>query len=297
VLVKKRFDNDVYLKYSENEVVNINDIDSLQHDFVRETLKFLNIDYGLEIINWADIPTKGTGLGSSSSFLVGLLLALHTLQGDKVTKKQLAEEACHIEIDLCKKPIGYQDQYAAAFGGFNDITFTKEYTDVDEFNFPKSVLNQMSSRIMMFYTGINRLSANILSEQNENLKNDKEIINAMISNRELADSLAANIRADNGFDQIGVALDCNWQLKKKFASSISNNNIDKIYDAAINAGATGGKITGAGGGGFFVFYVPTILQDNVRKVMSKIPTIREMPFEIDIYGSRVLMNIEEGESW
>ena len=140
VLVKKRFDKKIYLKYSDNEVVDVNSVDDVKHDFIRETLKFMSIDYGVEIINWADIPTKGTGLGSSSSFLVGLLLALHTLEGRYVSKESLANQSCFIEIEKCKKPIGVQDQYAAAYGGFNQMRFGTDvnggdYKEVKGFGF------------------------------------------------------------------------------------------------------------------------------------------------------------------
>ena len=167
VLVKKRFDKKIYLKYSDNEVVDVSSVDDIEHDFIRETLKFMNIDYGVEIINWADIPTKGTGLGSSSSFLVGLLLALHTLEGRHVSKEALASQSCYIEIDRCKKPIGVQDQYAAAYGGFNQMRFGTDvnrgdFKEVKGFGFCDQDLRNLSDHMALFYTGVTRESKEIL---------------------------------------------------------------------------------------------------------------------------------------
>ena len=195
VLVKKRFDDKIYLKYSENEVVDVRHIDDIQHDFIRETLKFMNVNYGVEIINWADIPTKGTGLGSSSSFLVGLLLALHTLEGRSVSEEALATQACYIEINKCEKPIGIQDQYAAAFGGFNQIEIGSnirkgDYKEVSGFGFCDQEIRDISEHLHLFYTGVTRESKDILSAQKENLISDQEIVHNMHENVELANKLA-----------------------------------------------------------------------------------------------------------
>ena len=195
VLVKKRFDDKIYLKYSDNELVNVRHIDDIRHDFIRETLKFMNVGYGVEIINWADIPTKGTGLGSSSSFLVGLLLALHTLEGRTVSKEALANQACYIEISKCGKPIGIQDQYAAAFGGFNKMEFGNnmargDYRNVSGFGFCDQEIREVSEHLHLFYTGVTRESKDILATQKENLVSDDEVVNNMHHNVELANKLA-----------------------------------------------------------------------------------------------------------
>ena len=305
VLVKKRFDDKIYLKYSQNEVWDINHIDSIEHDFIRETLKYLEIDYGLEIINWADIPTRGTGLGSSSSFLVGLLLALHTLEGNRPSKEELAEQACHIEIELCKKPIGFQDQYAAAFGGINCFHFfnNKQVGSPqvyrEEYIIPNSELLTLSNNMMMYYTGRVRDSGHILKDQNDNLKGlDKEAVEAMKENVQLAEQAGRYLPALM-FNEFGVALSENWYLKKKFAKGITDPFIDSAYDMFLNSGAIGGKITGAGGGGFFVLYVPEDKKNKVRDSVNhfneklKEFSLREMPFKFDKYGSRVLIDVEE----
>ena len=214
VLVKKRFDDKIYLKYSDNEVVDVNKVDDIQHDFIRETLKFMSVDYGVEIINWADIPTKGTGLGSSSSFLVGLLLALHTLEGRHVSKKTLADQACYIEIEKCGKPIGIQDQYAAAFGGFNHLEFSASEHRVSGFGFCDQEIRDISENLHLFYTGITRESKDILATQTQNLISDNEVVQNMHRNVELAEELVEHL-VYKDIDAIPIALRQNWELKKK----------------------------------------------------------------------------------
>ena len=287
VLVKKRFDNKIYLKYSDNEVVDVNKIDDIQHDFIRETLKFMNVDYGVEIINWADIPTKGTGLGSSSSFLVGLLLALHTLEGRHVSKKTLADQACYIEIEKCSKPIGIQDQYAAAFGGFNHLEFSASEHRVSGFGFCDQEIRDISENLHLFYTGITRESKDILATQTQNLISDNEVVQNMHRNVELAEELVEHL-VYKDIDAIPIALRQNWELKKKFAGSISSTELDKVYDVATTiGGASGGKVIGAGGGGFFLFWA-----EDKKKLKDALADYQEMPFIIDKYGSRVVLNLE-----
>ena len=296
VLVKKRFDDKVYLKYSDNELVDVKHIDDIQHDFIRETLKFMNVGYGVEIINWADIPTKGTGLGSSSSFLVGLLLALHTLEGRTISKEGLANQACYIEIDKCSKPIGIQDQYAAAFGGFNKMEFGNnmargDYRNVSGFGFCDQEIREVSEHLHLFYTGVTRESKDILATQKENLVSDDEVVNNMHHNVELANKLAEYLVMKD-VDAIPITLRQNWELKKKFASTISNPELDRIYDVATTiGGAEAGKILGAGGGGFFLFWA-----EDKKKLKEALADYQELPFIIDKYGSRIVINLE-GLSW
>ena len=297
VLVKKRFDKKIYLKYSDNEVVDINSVDDIKHDFIRETLKFMNIDYGVEIINWADIPTKGTGLGSSSSFLVGLLLALHTLEGRHVSKESLASQSCYIEIEKCKKPIGVQDQYAAAYGGFNQMRFGTDvnrgdYKEIKGFGFCDQDLRNLSDHMALFYTGVTRESKEILSIQQKNLITSKEVVSFMHKNVIVADLLSEQLSGYGGrkdIDAIPAAMRENWDLKKKFAGSITNKELDNIYDRARTVGeARAGKIIGAGGGGFFLFWT-----NNKKKLRETLADYPELPFVIDKYGSRVVLNMEQ----
>ena len=294
VLVKKRNDNKIYLKYSENEVVDTNTIFEIQHDFIRETLIYLGVDYGLEIINWADIPTKGSGLGSSGSFLVGLLNAIHTLEGNHVSKEKLAQQASHIEMVLCGKPIGYQDQYAAAYGGLNELKFTADNghnIKVVPLIKNQDDLNSISQDLLLFYTGITRESSSVLSDQNKNLMSKEDTINAMKENVDLSKWLAEHLR-NKEYQYIGHALRMNWELKLKFSNKVANEDIVKMYDKGREGGASGGKIIGAGGGGFMMFYVERTKQQSTEGMVSELGNYKIMNFNIDHYGSRVLLNVE-----
>jgi len=294
VLVKKRSDNKIYLKYSDNEVVDTNTIFEIQHDFIRETLIYLGVDYGLEIINWADIPTKGSGLGSSGSFLVGLLNAIHTLEGNHVSKEKLAQQASHIEMVLCGKPIGYQDQYAAAYGGLNELKFTADNghnIKVVPLIKNQDDLNSISQDLLLFYTGITRESSSVLSDQNKNLMSKEDTINAMKENVDLSKWLAEHLR-NKEYQYIGHALRMNWDLKLKFSNKVANEDIVKMYDKGREGGASGGKIIGAGGGGFMMFYVERTKQQSTEGMVSELGNYKIMNFNIDHYGSRVLLNVE-----
>jgi len=292
VLVKKRKDNKIFLKYSENEIVDVNNINSIKHDFVKNTLKYLNIDCGLEIVCFSDISLKGTGLGSSSSFLVSLLNALYTMNGQQVSKERLAKEACHIEINMCNRNIGVQDQYWASVGGFNRFLFEKnDYVGISRYDFSDDELKSISRNILMFNTGITRESSSVLNEQNSNLIDNQKVIEAMHLNVELAKHLNVSLK-NRDFDAIGRTMSKNWELKKTFSSNISNEHIDNLYNSAIQAGATGGKITGAGGGGYLILYAKPDKQENVRASMNSLG-LTEEHFEIDSYGSRIIFNIEE----
>ena len=301
VLVKKRFDDKIYLKYSENEIVDIDNIDQIKHDFIRETLKFMKIDFGLEVINFSDIPTKGCGLGSSSSFLVGLLHALHILKGNPVDLHTLAEQACYIEIEKCKKQIGFQDQFAAAYGGLNFMQFysTPYKTCVNRINLSDKELHEISQNIFMFYTGLTREASEILSVQDNKAKDDdKQFIELMKKNVNIAEELFTILSMKNKVEvrnfSIGIAMRQNWDLKKQFSSGISNYFIENMVEVARKSGAIGCKITGAGGGGFLVVYATSYDRDTLMKNMLSISdNIRYMPVEIDKYGTRVLLNTEE----
>jgi D-glycero-alpha-D-manno-heptose-7-phosphate kinase len=301
VLVKKRHDNKIYLKYSENEEVSC--VNEIKHDFIREALKYLNIDYGLEIINWADIPTKGTGLGSSSSFLVALLLALHNLNGELVSADTLAKEACDIEIFKCKKPIGYQDQYAAAFGGLNVFTFDVKIDGEvkvhrEKLNHVNVIGDKLFNHIILFYTGKQRNSDAILSKQSENLSFDEDIKNNMLLNIDLVTRAREYIHIGR-FNEFGKLIDENWKLKKTFNSNISSEEIDNLYYHLKNNGVSGGKITGAGGGGYLVLYVPIESKFRVMNLLESYSDFgdgcRIMDADIDQYGARVIFREDENE--
>ena len=293
VLVKKRRDDKIFLKYSENEIVDVKNIDLIKHDFIKNTLKYLNIDFGLEIINFADLKsTSGSGLGSSSSFLVSLLNALYNLKGIQVSKEKLAKEACHIEVNMCARNIGWQDQYHSSMGGFNRFLFEKnDHVGISRYDFTEDELKYISRNILMFNTGITRESTSVLNEQNTNLIDNKKVIENMHLNVELARQLHSSLK-NRQFEAIGISMLKNWELKKTFSSNITNSHIDHIYDLAMQAGAIGGKITGAGGGGYLILYVKPVNQEKVRSTMNQLKLIEEH-FSIDNLGTRVIFNIEE----
>ena len=276
----------------------MDNVEDIKHDFIRETLKFMKVTGGIEIINWADIPTKGTGLGSSSSFLVGLLNAIHTLSGDKPTKEQISKEACYIEVTKCGKPIGFQDQMAAAYGGVNQMIFKQnvmvgDKREVSKFAFTDPELRDISDRLMLFYTGVTRDSDTILADQNNNMENNDTAFYAMQKNVELSKWFAGNLLKKR-FGEIASVLKQNWELKKQFSSKIVNHKITELYEKGLACGAASGKILGAGGGGFIMFYVePSIRYKLINRLSDE---YKHMPFTIDPYGSRVLLNTEE-KSW
>ena len=276
------FDEDkIRIKYSKTETVtNVNDIN---HPIVREVLKKFRIKGALEISSNADVPSN-TGLGSSSSFTVGLLHNLYTKFSKYPSKEQLAEEACYIEIDRLKEPIGKQDQYAASFGGLNIFKFNSSgNTRVEPLHLTKETYNMLQNNLLMFYTGLQRKTSEILSEQKKNMrfKNKFESLKKMVEFVwDLRDALY-----EEEFTKFGRILHKNWLLKKQLSSNISNSGIEKFYRKALKNGAIGGKLSGAGGGGFLLFYCDERNQNKLRKAMSP---LRELKFSLDNEGSKVL---------
>ena len=274
-------ENKIRVKYSKTETVA--DVNGIRHPIVREVLKKFKIKGALEISSNADIPSN-TGLGSSSSFTVGLLHNLYTKFGRYVTKNQLADEACDIEINRLKEPIGKQDQYAASFGGLNVIKFNPSGDVILEpLHLTKETHKALQNNLLMFYTGVQRKTSSILSEQKKNmrLKNKFEILKKMVAFVwELRDALY-----QQDFHEFGKILHKNWLLKKQLSSSISNDIIDKFYNKALKNGAVGGKLLGAGGGGFLLFYCYERNHDKLRKAMSP---LRELKFKLDNEGSKVV---------
>lgn len=283
VTVSRKFDDAVRVSYSRTEEVT--NAAQIKHPIVREGLGLLGIDGGIEITSVADIPAKGTGLGSSSTFTVGLLNALHAFSGRHASAEQLAEEACDIEIGRCGEPIGKQDQYAAAFGGFNFIRFHSDETvEVQKLLCQRETLAELQSMLMMFYTGITRSASSLLREQSNNMAGEAEKVAVMDRMVASAESVLGDLLS-NRLDTLGPALDESWHLKKSLASGISNPAIDAAYGAARSAGALGGKILGAGGGGFLLFLVPPKKQLAVRDALR---SLRETPFRFARHGSRII---------
>lgn len=279
----------VRLKYSQTETVT--NINKLKHPVVKEVLKKFKINGALEISSNADVPA-GTGLGSSSSFTVGLLHNIYTTFGKFVTKKRLAKEACDIEINRLKEPIGKQDQYAAAFGGLNIIKFNPSgKVNVEPIHLNKKTFKTLQKNLLIFYTGTQRKTASILKEQKRNIKSkDKfESQKSMVDLVwELRDSLYSN-----DLNEFGKIMHKNWMLKQKLASKITNPTINRLYSKALKNGAIGGKLLGAGGGGFLLFYCNEKKQKKLRSAMS---SLRELKFKLENEGSKLIYVGDEYEN-
>lgn len=270
----------IVLKYSRTETVS--DYDSIEHKYFKQCLKDFDI-MGVEISSMADIPS-GTGLGSSSSFTVALLHLLHTYKGEYVSKYKLAKDACEVEIDKLGEPIGKQDQFAAAFGGLKFYEFQPNgFVNVEPIIMKHESYKELENNILMFYLGGVHSASAILKEQSQNVKSiDKAKIQQQMC--ELTRTLKEELQKNN-VDAMGELLHENWMLKKTLASGISNPLIDETYEKAMNAGALGGKLLGAGGAGFMIFYVKSENQKRVRRALSG---LREMNFEMDNSGVSIV---------
>jgi len=283
ITVSRKFDDAVRVSYSRTEEVS--NSSQVKHPLVRECLRLLEIPGGVEITSVADIPAKGTGLGSSSSFTVGLLNALHAYCERHASAARLAEESCYIEMERCGEPIGKQDQYAAAFGGFNFIRFnTDDTVEVSKVLLTGEAVHELQSRLLLFYTGITRSASAVLREQSAKLRDENQNLNVMDRMVAIAKSIYSDIQS-NCLDSFGAALHESWQLKKQLANGISNKAIEQVYQAAAAAGAEGGKLLGAGGGGFLLFVVPAKHHKAVRQALYK---LRETQFRFASQGSRII---------
>lgn len=287
ITVNKRFDEKFRIVYSGNELVDT--VDQIKHNIIREAIKMVGIDNktnGIEIIYMADLPmtTKGVGLASSSALAVGVLNALHAYKGEYVSKKQLAKEAIDIEINKLGQQIGIQDQYAVACGGFNKYIFNNDDTvTVTPIIMKEETRNKLFDNLLLFFTGNARDSVEIFKEQKETTKNKKENLDFMIEATNRALRYIENAELNN----IGLLLDEVWNVKKQFAKGVSNQMIDDMYDKAKKSGALGGKILGAGGGGFMLLYVEKEKQNDVR---SALKDFREIDFKIDMQGTRIIFD-------
>ncbi len=283
VIVKQRFDDDIYVNYSKKEIVS--KVEDLEHELVREAMLMTGVDKGVEITTLADIPAAGSGLGSSSAVTVGLLHALYTYRGRQLSAGELAEQACTIEIERCGKPIGKQDQYIAAFGGIRDIRFGPgEHVEAAELELEACDVRALQQQIMLFYTGVTRKADGILREQNNNIESTRPILDLL---RDLT-GFTVDRLVDGDVDVLGSALREGWEAKRKLASGVTNEQIDDAVGRALGAGATGAKVTGAGGGGFLVVVCPIEYQRAARAALSD---MRELPIKFDRLGSRVVLNV------
>ena len=274
------FENQIMLKYSETELVN--DYSKIKHRIFKQCLTDFDIK-GVAISSMADIPA-GTGLGSSSTFTVALLHLLHSYKGEYVSKYKLAKDACSVEIEKLGEPIGKQDQFAAAFGGLKFYEFLPNgFVNVEPIIMAPESYTKLENNLLMFYLGGTHSASAILREQSQNVKTiDKAKVQQQMCDitRELKTELQ-----NNNVDAMGELLHKNWMLKKSLASGISNPLIDDAYERAMKAGATGGKLLGAGGAGFMLFYVPEDKQGAVREAISD---LREMDFEMDNSGTSIV---------
>lgn len=276
------FNEPIRLNYSKSEQVKT--VDEIENNIARECLRFLNVDPPIYISTVGDLPAS-TGLGGSSSFAVGLLNALHAYRGERVSAGQLAEEASYIEIEVLKEPIGKQDQYAAAFGGLNVFCF-KPGGDVtvEPVRLANGHLAALFEQILMFWTGHQRDSSSVLSEQKKNTTAKVAELLKMREQAQQLQKLLSNGHCD--FDGIGRLLDEGWRLKRRLASTISTGQIDHWYEAAREAGALGGKLCGAGGGGFLLFLVPAHRQPAVRRALADLSEVTVGP---EVHGSQILL--------
>lgn len=280
-------DDKIRIRYSKSEIVD--HIDDVQHTLAREALRYFGVSAGIEIVSIADIPA-GTGLGSSSAYLVGLLNAMHALMQDQTSAHRLAEEACRIELDLLKKPIGCQDQYMAAFGGLTtlDIDCSGKVT-VSRLALSLELLEAIESNILLFYTGELRDATTILSKQSAAAqRNDQTVISSLLEIRDIGFEICSSITTGN-LRRFGELMDLHWQAKKRLSDGITNSRIDAWYKLAKRNGAIGGKISGAGGGGFLMLYC----EDNkapLREAMRN-AGLRELNFRFDFEGSKVIFDV------
>lgn len=282
VVIKERFDDKIRVGYTRTELVD--DIDELDHELVRECLRRTGITKRIEISTMADIPSEGSGLGSSSTVTVGLLNAMYTYLGTPKDQATLAREACEIEINVLGKPIGKQDQFIAAFGGQRFIRFcADEKVEVETMAIDPQLARRLNQNLMLFYTNVARKAESVLTEQRQNVGDRMDVLREM---KRLALYGRDYLCAGN-LDEFGRLMHEGWLLKKQLASKISSDVIDDLYATAVSAGALGGKIAGAGGGGFLMLYCPRDRQDAVRSALSDLP---ELPFHLERDGTKVIFN-------
>ena len=283
VTVSRKFDDAVRVSYSRTEEVG--HASKVEHPLVREALTLLGIEGGVEITSVADIPASGTGLGSSSSFTVGLLNALHAFKGRLASAATLAQESCHIELDRCGEPIGKQDQYAAAFGGMNFVRFHPDETvEVKKAVCGPGTLQALQSHLLFFYTGVTRSASALLRNQSSNVAQPGSKSDGTGALVKLAETAFEGL-CSGDVGCFGALLDEAWKIKRSLADGITNGQIDQAYDAARKAGALGGKVLGAGGGGFLMFFAPPEKHAAIRAALAP---LRETPFGFASEGSSII---------
>lgn len=287
VCVARRFHNTIRLAYSESEIVD--SVDQIKHRIFRAALIAAGLTSGLELHSLADVPAN-TGLGSSSSFTVALLNGLHAFKREFVPAEQLAREACHLEIDVLKEPIGKQDQYIAAYGGISAMTFhTDGSVDVERLPLREEVLDELESNLVIYYSGVERSASTVLKEQAKTIAENRDAAVARMHRIKALGYDTKRILLSGQIDAYGEMLHEHWTNKRKLASNMADSTIDEHYEAARNAGAIGGKLMGAGGGGFFMFYVRAAERRRVHDALSA-RGLRPLRFRFDFDGARIMAN-------
>lgn len=283
IAINPAFNKDsITLKYSKTEIVD--DADKIEHRIFKQVLKDFG-NKGIELTSMADIPA-GTGLGSSSSFTVALLRLMYAWNEKAASEYKIAKRACEIEIEELGNPIGKQDQFAASFGGLRYYEFCPDgFVKVQPIIMKHESYVKLQENLMMFYTGEVRDANNILAKETKNLATDQDKINATIKLCEMTKRLKEELE-NNNVDALGQILKEGWEIKKSLASGITNPLIDEAYEKAIAAGASGGKLLGAGGGGFLLFYVNT--EEKRKSVRNALSNLKEMPFELDQAGCSII---------
>ena len=288
VTVNPRFDNSIRISYSSMEFVN--NIDEIQHELVREAMKSTGVTDGIEITTIADIPSRGTGLGSSSAVTIGLLNALSSLAGNPMSSEELAKEACRIEIDVLGQPIGKQDQYAAAIGGANTIGFLPDGSvSIDPLILSDNTKQRIENEFSLVYTGLTRSANSVLSKQKELTADRMEELSIL---RLQAFQVRSALEGGR-LEEVGRLLEESWQIKRNLVDGITGELLDSLHEQLIDAGATGAKLLGAGGGGFFLVHGDTEIKTRLENSLSSKHKI--LPLLIDSQGSTIIH--DDGKRW
>lgn len=283
------FEHKLRVIYSKIEVCK--SYEEIQHPAVREVIRFLKIDHGLEIHHDGDLPAR-SGMGSSSSFVVGFLHTLYALEGIMASKRQLAMESIHIEQNMIKETVGSQDQVCVAYGGLNQIIFLKDgKIEIKPLTLSKSRIEELNSHLMLFYTGIKRTASDIAKTYVSDVDDKYHVLSKM---QKMVDEGISILQSNSSINKFGELLHEAWMHKKKLSSKVSNSEVDRLYEKARACGAIGGKITGAGGGGFMLLFVPPSAQKEVRAALSE---QIHVPFQFEFNGSQIIFYEPESEDY
>jgi D-glycero-alpha-D-manno-heptose-7-phosphate kinase len=288
VFVQKWFEDGIKVSYSKTEIVQ--SVDDIQHPAVREALRHSGISNHIEVLSMAELPSQ-TGLGSSSTYTVGLLKALGLYTGMELGTKELAELACHLQMDILREPGGKQDQYAAAFGGLLSLEIDHDgAVEVTRLPIEANVLEELQHNLIYFYTGISRKAVDVQSTYSAAVgRNEKTPVEALLKIKEIG-LLSEKALLAGRLDEFGSLLDEHWMTKQKISKQISNDRVNELYCIARKAGAYGGKLMGAGGGGFLMIYCPTHKKQDLRQALTN-QGLQEVKFQFEFEGSRVLLNV------